>query len=115
MIEEFRKRIIEIREKIKAKRLLGEERGVLRGSETRGQVIGGVIGGGKIIESISKTIDQVLTIAKERRPNIIPTVLERIKTYEPGKRIKELLPPATTGAPTTPETTTTPQRKILRE
>jgi len=108
-VEEARKRVQEIMERIKARRPFVQG-SMLRGSE--GQVIGGLIGGGKIIENISKTIDNVVSMAKERRPNIIPTVLERIKAYEPGKRIKEIVPLTTGETSTTPSTET---KKILRE
>jgi len=106
VFENVRKRIEEMREKIKARRILGE------GSQ--GQIIGGIIGGGKIIENVTKSIDNIISMAKERRPNIIPTVMEKIKTYEPGKRIKEIVPiPTSESSKTT--TTTGEKKKLLRE
>jgi hypothetical protein len=106
LVEGFRKRFQELLERVRTRRLIGEG-GVLGGS--RGQIVGG----GKILEQISKGIDRLVEIAKERRPNIIPTVIERLKTYEPGKRIKELLPSTTTETQT--PTSTRTERKILRE
>jgi hypothetical protein len=102
-VEELRRRIAELREKAKRPRLI-------RGEEAT--TAGGVIGGGKVIETVTERIDKFIATVKEKRPNIIPTVLERVKTYEPGKRLKELVP-----LPRTEETAAPPVegRKILRE
>ena len=116
LVEQARKRAQEILEKIRTRRLLAGQ-SITRSSE--GQVIGGLIGGGKVIENIGKSLDNLVALAKERRPNIIPTVMERIKAFEPGKRIKELLPPLGEGTTTTTTTTgtgTAPTgQKITRE
>jgi len=107
-VEEIRKRIQELRERLRSRRPLAGET-VLRGEP------GKLIGGGKIIEQVSQGIDKIISIAREKRPNIIPTVLERIKTYEPGRRIKELVPmpaqPTPEAAPPPAET----YKKVLRE
>jgi len=71
------------------------------------------IGSGAIIENVSKTAQELITTIQEKRPKIIPTVMEKIKTYEPGKLIKTLTPTGTgigrtaTPPPTTTTTTTT--------
>jgi hypothetical protein len=104
-VEELRKRVAELRERAKTRRLI-------RGEEA-GTTTGGVIGGGKVIETVTERIDKFIATVKEKRPNIIPTVLERIKTYEPGKRIKELAP-----LPKKEEAVAPPPaegKKILRE
>lgn len=122
-LEELRKRLSERMESIRARVpiLSAEQRsGLLRGEGLKPQVIGQ----GKIIEAVSQTVDKLVQTIKEKRPNIIPTVLERIKTFEPGKRIKELLPPIGEGVagPTPPPTpppglvtTAGAKSKLLRE
>lgn len=109
-VEELRKRVAELRERAKRPRLI-------RGEETAaGTTAGGVIGGGKVIETVTERIDKFIATVKEKRPNIIPTVLERVKAYEPGKRIKELvqLPKGETAAPLV-EGKKIEGKKILRE
>jgi hypothetical protein len=104
-VEELRKRVAELREKAKRPRLI-------RGEEAT--TAGGVIGGGKVIETVTERIDRFIATVKEKRPNIIPTVFERIKTYEPGKRLKELVPlPKREEAAAPP--VSAEGRKILRE
>jgi hypothetical protein len=103
-VEELRKRIAELREKAKRPRLI-------RGEEAT--TAGGVIGGGKVIETVTERIDKFIATVKEKRPNIIPTVLERVKTYEPGKRLKELVP-LPKGEEAAPQVSVE-GRKILRE
>ena len=108
-VEQARRRVQELMEKARTRRLLGSGT-MLRGTQGQTQ-----IGGGKVIQRVSESIDRLVATAKEKRPNIIPTVIERIKTYEPGKRIKELVPiTAAPPAPTT-TTTTTEYKKILRD
>jgi hypothetical protein len=112
-VEQARRRVQELMERVKTRRVLGSGT-MLRG--TQGQIIGGQLGGGKVIQKVSESIDRLVATAKEKRPNIIPTVIERIKTYEPGKRIKELVP--ITAAPPSPPPAPTPApeyRKILRD
>lgn len=95
-IEEIRRRIMEraklIRERLVPGRLGGEIVGK-----------GGIVGGGRLITTASETIDKVLQTVKEKRPNVLPTVLERIRTFEPGKRIKEVMPPIEGGETPTRE------------
>jgi hypothetical protein len=107
-VEQARKRIEELREKIKARKpLLGES--MLRGEREK------LLGGGRLVQQVGQNIDRLVARAKERRPNIIPTVMERIKTYEPGKRLKELVPVPTSEIPAQQSAPTETYRKILRE
>jgi len=46
------------------------------------------LGEGRIIENISRTAQELISTIQARRPKVIPTVVERIKTYEPGRLIK---------------------------
>lgn len=113
MIEQFRYRakefIDEFRKRFTA--LRGESRLV----RSEGQLVGGLIGGGKVIENVTKTIDEFVRIVQERKPNIIPIALERIRTMEPGKRVKELLPKPTLSTPTAPAPSApTTEKKLLR-
>jgi hypothetical protein len=112
LVEQLRSRVQEVLSRVRARRPL------LGGESAQGQVIGGLIGGGKVIENVSRSIDNLVKMAKERRPNIIPTVLERVRTFEPGKRIKEFIPaPPPSPAPTPPPPggAALPPSKILRE
>lgn len=111
LVEQLRSRVQEVLSRVRARR-------PLLGGESAGQVIGGLIGGGKVIENVSRSIDNLVRMAKERRPNIIPTVLERVRTFEPGKRIREFIPappPPPTPTPPPPGGETLPPSKILRE
>lgn len=110
LVEQLRARIRETVERVRKRLpLLAGETGILRTSE--GQIAGGLIGGGKLIETVTKSVDEFLMRIKERRPNIVPYVLEKMRTYEPGKRIKEVLPtPTATPAPTPVEE----KKKVLR-
>jgi len=107
-IEELRKRLSErtatIRERLTS-RLSGQST-LLRGGSESGSPQR-MFGQGKIIDRVSERVDKTLKTLQERRPNIIPTVMERIKTYEPGKRITQLLQRPETKAGETPATTTT--------
>ena len=118
--ERLRERVQEITARVR-RPLLGQK-SLLRGSE--GQILGpeGLIGGGKVIEHVTKAVDNVLEALSERRPNIIPAVMEKIKTWEPGKRLKELIPKTSeegTQTPSAGTTTTTgvtkKEYKLLRE
>jgi hypothetical protein len=108
VLDEFRRRVMSIRERA---RVATTERRLLHGQ---------VFGEGKIIETIQQSVNNIVSIAKEKRPNIIPTAIERIKTYQPGKRIMELIPPKSVSAPApSPVTTTTyaptTERRMLRK
>jgi len=123
-IEELRKRLSErtatIRERLTS-RLSGQSALLRGGSESGSQQR--LFGEGKMINRVSERIDKTLKTLQERRPNIIPTVMERVKTYEPGKRITQLLqrpetrttetPAATTATTATP--VTEGKSKILRK
>ncbi|MEM1866050.1 MAG: hypothetical protein QXD57_07470 [Ignisphaera sp.] len=90
-------------------------RGVGGGTLLRGDI---KIGEGKVLDNIAKTLDNVVNRVKEVRPNIIPAVVERVKTYQPGSRIQQLLPstpPATASSPQPATTTQTSySKKLLR-
>jgi hypothetical protein len=119
-IEELRKRLIERVTPLR-KGLFGEEGrpALLRGEGTT-NVAGQIqIGKGALIDQVTKRFDTLITTIKERRPQIIPTVVERIKAFEPGKRITELVnPPEGAPTPTAPTPTSTPTpaptKKLLR-
>jgi len=70
------------------------------------------LGGGRIVENVGKTVQELLTTVQEKRPKIIPTVIERVKTYEPGKALKTFVPTKTEvlEKPETPQ----PETSILR-
>jgi len=117
-IEELRKRLIERVASLR-KGLFGEEvRTILTIGEGTSNVAGQIqIGKGAIIDQVTKRVDTLIATIKERRPQIIPTVVERIKTFEPGKRITELVkPPEGVPTPTAPTPTPTPAptKKLLR-
>jgi len=94
--------------------------------QTRPKILGGAgilrtpgmstqIGSGKIIETITGNIQSFISTVQEKRPKIIPTVMENIKAYQPGKVVKTVVEEATktvqqitgkvTGAGTTTTTT----------
>lgn len=79
---------------------------------TQGQVVGGLIGGGRVIDNVMKTVDSIIEMAKQRRPNIIPTIMERIAKIEPGKRIREVV--AVRPAPSPAAQPTPPEKRLLR-
>jgi hypothetical protein len=118
-IEELRKRLIERVASLR-KGLFGEEgKIILPIGEGTSNVAGQIqIGRGAVIDQVTKRVDTLIATIKERRPQIIPTVVERIKAFEPGKRITELVKlPESTQAPTPTSTTTptpTPTKKLLR-
>lgn len=95
IIEEVRKNILERVEKIRGRiGMLGESKEIP--SLLRGQV---QVGGGKILEKAMSRVDQVTARISQIRPNILPQVVERLKTYEPGKRVMQLLPGAPAALP----------------
>jgi hypothetical protein len=53
------------------------------------------IGSGKVVETVTSSIQNFVTTLQERRPKIIPTVMETIKIYEPGKMVKTVVEQAT--------------------
>jgi hypothetical protein len=117
-IEELRKRLIERVTSLRKGLLSEEERPILLRGESTTNVAGQIqIGRGAIIDQVTKRFDTLIATIRERRPQIIPTVVERIKAFEPGKRITELVKPpesiATPAAPT-PTPTPTPTKKLLR-
>jgi|GEM_PF-3991643 len=113
-LEQLRQRLLQ---RIASFRLgiLGEsnKRVLLRGENNSGGVVGQIqIGQGVLIDQVTKRVDTLLATIKEKRPQIIPTVVEKIRTFEPGKRVTELVaPPSGAQAPTTP---TAPTKKFLR-
>jgi len=110
-VEELRKKLMERVASIRGK-VLGQvgERTILRGEGSSNRILGQALGQGAIIEQATKRVDELLATVKEKRPNIIPTVLEKVKAFEPGKRITEIVaPPTGEGAPTPTE-----KKKFLR-
>jgi len=103
-LEEVRKRIRESVERIRARVPILGEGGILSGKSglLRGQKEP-LIGGGKLITTAEETLKKISEKALELRPKIIPTVMEKIKTFEPGRRITEFIP-APTGGETPKET-----------
>jgi hypothetical protein len=99
-LEEMRRRIRESVERIRARGVLGG--GILGQTKAagatptrllRGQVKGPLaLGGGQLIRTAEETLNKITTRLMEMRPNIIPTALERVKKFEPGKRISEIIP-----------------------
>lgn len=116
MIEDVRRRLMERMQEVRARVPMLREGSLLRGGSIRGQIVPGLIGGGKVIETISQSVDRLIAMAKERRPNIIPTVLERVRTFEPGKRVREFIPTTGGPAPTTgaPPPTPSERKRLLR-
>jgi hypothetical protein len=88
--------------------------GVLRGTGTD---MSTQIGSGKIVETVTSSIQNLISTVQTKRPKIIPTVMETIKTYQPGKVVKTVVEQTTktvqqitsgvTGAPAAPAPTTT--------
>jgi len=75
------------------------------------------LGEGRIIENISRTAQELISTIQARRPKVIPTVIERIKAYEPGKLIKTVTEGVSRSATTTqapPAPTATSTAGILR-
>lgn len=73
------------------------------------------IGDGKVLDNITKAVDNVVKRVREVKPNIIPTVVEKVRTYQPGTRIQQLLPSTPPSTTTTTTTTQTAQsKKLLR-
>jgi len=89
--------------------------------KVRPKVLGGLelgtysqLGGGKVIETVSKTAQEFITTIQEKRPKIIPTVMEKIKTYEPGKLVKTFIPTTEGGVLEKPSPPPSPEVSILR-
>jgi hypothetical protein len=109
LIDLLRKRMEELREALRIRRpLAGQTISLRESTPLRGEVLGGVIGKGKVIEQVSKTLDELTARIKERKPEILPTVIERIEKWRPGTRVKELVPKVPTAT-----TTTTSEEKAL--
>lgn len=103
ILPEARKRIEEIR--ARAKERVGGMGGMRSGGLSPQQVLGG----GKILETGRKQIETITARFKERRPGLLPTVTETIKKWEPGRRVREVIPTAEgEGAIPPRETETTP-------
>jgi hypothetical protein len=49
------------------------------------------VGGGKIIETVTSSVQNLIATIQERRPKILPTVVETIKSYEPGRIVKTVV------------------------
>lgn len=72
------------------------------------------IGDGKVLDNITKAVDNVVKRVREVKPNIIPTVVERVRTYQPGTRIQQLLPSTPPSTTATTATQTAQSKKLLR-
>ncbi|GAH75658.1 unnamed protein product [marine sediment metagenome] len=106
ILPEARKRIEEIR--ARAKERVGGMGG-MGGMRSGGLSPQQVLGAGKILETGRRQIETITARLKERRPGLLPTVTETIKKWEPGRRVREVIP-TTEGEGAIPprETQTTP-------
>jgi hypothetical protein len=75
----------------------------------------GQIGTGVIVEQFLATFEDFVRTVQEKRPKVIPTVMQKIKEFQPGKALMGLAP--TKGAPSTPARApeATPERGLLRK
>jgi hypothetical protein len=76
----------------------------------------GQIGTGVVVEQFLATFEDFVRTVQEKRPKVIPTVMQKIKEFQPGKALMGLAPTSGTTARTparTPETT--PERGLLRK
>lgn len=75
---------------------LEEARQRFRGStgSTSGQLLGagGMIGGGKLIDMARKRVETMTSRAKTRKPGVVPALTEALERWQPGQRLRELLP-----------------------
>lgn len=80
-LEEMRSRV---RERLRA----------VRPGSVSGEVVGpaGIIGGGRVLETVREQVNVVTARFKERKPMIVPKVTEAIAQWRPGARVKELMP-----------------------
>ena len=98
--QEIRNRIEQVRARV------GMRQPVL----LRGQIGGGNIGQGKIIDQIRSRANQLVEKVRERKPNIIPKATEALKGWKLGERVKVLvegegtIPSRPTTTKTRPET-----------
>jgi hypothetical protein len=106
--------------------------------QTRPKLVGGAgmlrspgmatqLGSGKVIESITSTVKNFISTVQEKRPKVIPSVIETIKSYEPGKVVKTVVEQTTKtvqqitggvvgeGAATTVTTAVTAPSTLLRK
>jgi len=85
-----------VRERMRQR--LEEARQRVRGQGASGQILGGgllaggKIGGGKLIEAARRQVQLTTTRMKERKPGVLPAVTEAIQRWQPGQRLRELLP-----------------------
>lgn len=86
ILPEARKRIEEIRARAK------ERMGGMGGMRSGGLSSQQVLGAGKILETGRRQLETITARLKERRPGLLPTVTETIKRWQPGKRVREVLP-----------------------
>ncbi|MEM2618753.1 MAG: hypothetical protein QW356_04630 [Candidatus Hadarchaeales archaeon] len=107
IMDVMRKRLEELRERMAS---------VIRPQELKPQIVPGVIGSGRLIEQARVGIDRITARIKERKPALIPAVTEAIAKWEPGRRVKELIPAPASESPVPKETEKPAQEKYrLRE
>jgi hypothetical protein len=77
----------------------------------------GQIGSGVIVEQFLATFEDFVRTVQEKRPKVIPTVMQKLKEFQPGKALMGLAP-TTTGTTTRTPTRApeaTPERGLLRK
>jgi hypothetical protein len=75
----------------------------------------GQIGTGVVVEQFLATFEDFVRTVQEKRPKVIPTVMQKIKEFQPGRALMGLTPTTGTAARTparAPETA--PERGLLR-
>ena len=76
----------------------------------------GQIGSGVIVEQFLATFEDFVRAVQEKRPKVIPTVMQRIKEFQPGKALMGLAPTAGTAAHTPARAPgAMPERGLLRK
>ena len=76
----------------------------------------GQVGTGAIVEQVLVTFEDFVRTVQEKRPKVIPTVLQKMKEFQPGKALMGLAPTTGTTARTparAPEAT--PEKGLLRK
>ncbi|HDN18284.1 MAG TPA: hypothetical protein ENF41_04405 [Candidatus Bathyarchaeota archaeon] len=68
-----------------------------------GTLLSQTAGGGRIIDNIRERVETLRVRVEEMRPNIIPKVVESIKTWEPGKLVEAAVPRISETSPPAPK------------
>jgi hypothetical protein len=77
-LEELRARLEELRERVRTRLGAG--------------VSGQQIGQGALIERARSRLEELTARVKERKPVIVPKVVEALEQWKPGSRISEIVP-----------------------